>query len=289
MQGLVQLPEGYRLESRDPDVLVVQSAEADAILASGITSGGFPTGAEAVSLRGRGTMYRIPLQQGQALVRPARHGGLLRFLTEDRFSDPYRPVRELALTAGLRAEGIPAPEPIAAAAVRRGRYYRLFYVSREVSGQDLYAFLGSEAPLERRMDALRKAGAVIRNLHEHGVLHVDLHPKNLFVEDGTGDVLVLDLDRTERGGVPSRPARLENLVRFYRFGKRREALGEGSGWEDDELRALLDGYTRGDPGALHADLLEAYRKSSLVHRIGWRLEVILHPAAHRNGSSNRRP
>jgi Ser/Thr protein kinase RdoA (MazF antagonist) len=157
-------------------------------------------------------------------------------------------------------------------AVKRGAFHRLYYVSREISGQDLYAFLSGDASASTRTGALRRAGVLIRSLHERGVLHADLHPKNFFVAEGTGDVLILDLDQTERGEIPARDARVENLVRFYRFGRRREDLGEGRGWSEDELRALLEGYGGGDAGNLEAEILRSYRRSSWLHRIGWRLE-----------------
>ena len=181
-------------------------------------------------------------------------------------------MRELVLTAGLVLEGVPAPDPIAAAAVKRGGFFRLYYVSREVPGEDLYALLSREANPDERADALHRAGALIRSLHERGVLHGDLHPKNLFVAEDTGEVLVLDLDRTERGSVPPRAARLENLVRFYRFGKRREDMGESSGWSDADLHALLEGYVGGDAVELEEEIVGLYERSSWMHRVGWRLE-----------------
>jgi 3-deoxy-D-manno-octulosonic acid kinase len=270
----VAVPEGYRAEESDRHVLVALSEEWGSVIASGILEG-FPQGAEAVPMRGRGTMFRIPLRSGSALARPARHGGLLRSVTGDRFRDPFRPVRELALTAALVREGVPAPEPVAAAAIRRGPFFRLYYVSREMVGQDLYAFLSGPAVSEARASALRRAGAVIRGLHEHGVLHTDLHPKNLFVAEGSGEVLVLDLDRTARGPAPTHEERIGNLVRFYRFGRRQEDLGEGRAWSEDELRTLLEGYAGADAGDLAAEILRSYQRSSWLHRIGWRLERTL--------------
>jgi Ser/Thr protein kinase RdoA (MazF antagonist) len=156
--------------------------------------------------------------------------------------------------------------------VRRGRFFRLFYVSREIAGEDLYALLSRDTPRDPREAVLRRAGALIRSLHDHGVLHADLHPRNLFVAEGTGDVFVLDLDRTVRGPVPSRAARLENLARFYRFGRRRENLGEGRGWSEADVRAILEGYAGGDPCELEGEMLASYERSSWVHRIGWLLE-----------------
>ena len=267
----VPLPTAYRVDRSDRHVFAVLSEESEAVLASGVLAG-FPNGVESLFTGGRGTMYRIPLRSGHAIVRPARHGGLLRFLTGDRFRDPLRPVRELALTAALVRDGVPAPDPIAAAAVKRGGFFRLYYVSREVAGEDLYALLSKDTDPDERLEALHRAGALIRSLHEHGVLHSDLHPKNLFVAEGSGEVLVLDLDRTERGSAPPRAARLENLVRFYRFGKRREDMGDGRGWSDADLHALLAGYVGGDPVELEDEILDLYRRSSWMHRLGWRLE-----------------
>ena len=165
-----------------------------------------------------------------------------------------------------------APEPIAAAAVHTGRFFRLLYVSREIPGCDLYEFLEAESSAERRGEVLRAAGQLIRDLHQLGVLHSDLHPKNLFVEDETLELFVLDLDRTERGPPPSWAARIENLTRLYRFGRRQQTFGEGRAWDEDEFRILLQGYVGGDPQPLHTEVRDLYSRSAWLHRLGWGLE-----------------
>jgi tetratricopeptide (TPR) repeat protein len=67
------------------------------------------------------------------------------------------------------------------------------YITMEyVEGQDLYSLLGSaQLPLERRVQIAREICKALEAAHEQGVVHRDLKPQNIMV-DNNGRVLVMD-------------------------------------------------------------------------------------------------
>ena len=231
----------------------------------------------ASALRGRRPLEELETPRGTLLLRRFSHGGLLRALTGSRFADPARPFHELALCAALQARGIATPVIVAARAraAPLGGWF-LDVLSLRVEGaRDLESELEdlrAGAPRPAEFDArLRAAGAFVRALHEAGLYHVDLTPKNLLVH-GTRFV-VLDLDRSFLVEPLPVAARERNLRRLLRFVLRREQHGRRALCNTDYLR-FLAGY---EPGrARRAELahavFEAQRRSMRWHRVGWGLE-----------------
>ncbi len=226
-------------------------------------------------LSGRGNLRRVELSSGAALLRQYRHGGLLRFLTGSRFCDGERPLRELVLTAQIFQAGIPTPPPLAAVAFGSFPFYRLFYLSQEIQGQDLLSFLQKEKDNLLRQQVLDRAGQLIRRLHDFGAFHADLHPKNLFVENETQRVLILDLDRSQKFTELSQAQRIKNLTRLYRYGKRIEYLHRDGSWNDNSFLHVLRAY---DPTM--SPLKPAV---SWIHRFGWQLEKLTSLRRVKNG------
>jgi tRNA A-37 threonylcarbamoyl transferase component Bud32 len=104
------------------------------------------------------------------------------------------------------------------------------------------AVLYGEAPpcAVARREIVRRAGASVRRLHDAGVPHPDLHPKNLLVAPD-GRVLVIDLDRARPAdGLLPEETRLENLVRLGRSIEKHRLRGMRVG-RRDALR-FLTGY-----------------------------------------------
>lgn len=278
MSPFISLPEGFVCEE-GPGFRVAYRAELKLTL----QSAGFfhPQQVENLgtvsSLSGRGNLRRLEWSSGSALLRQYRHGGLLRFLTGSRFCDGERPLRELSLTAQIFQSGIPTPPPLAAATFGSFPFYRLFYLSQEIQGQDLLSFLQKEKDFLLRQRVLERAGQLIRRLHDFGVFHADLHPKNLFVENGTQRVLILDLDRSQKFSELSQAQRLKNLTRLYRYGKRIEYLHRDGSWNDDAFLQVLRAYDPTRP--------QLKPTVSWIHRFGWQLEKLSSLCCVKNGSN----
>jgi len=285
-----RLPESYRLEASAGGLL---AARRD--LSPGLARAGFRLGGERrwpdSELRGRGPLGELALEGGSFLVRPFRHGGLLRWLTGARFADPTRPFRELILSAELRAKGIDTPEVVAARAERCAPFgWRLELVTRRLLGvrdgaELLEALRGGELDAGRRRAAVLAVGAAIARLHRHGFVHADLNPRNLLLECEPEDgerprVWIIDLDRSRFVQQLGEAERRANLRRLLRAVRRREQRGAPFLGRSDYLR-FLRGYAeewRAGGWSWRDDWREILRiaeKRRLWHRLGWRMEGLL--------------
>jgi hypothetical protein len=178
--------------------------------------------------RGRGAMRIFRLSDGEtALVRPYRHGGLLRAATGPWFfSWPPRPFRELSITEELRRRRLRTVE-VYAACVRPGPrpFYRGWLVTRELRGAvDLWTALRGGFVEQFGLEpTLRAAADTVRSMHREGVYHRDLNLKNILVRQETDGVVgyIIDFDRAAlfMGELPGELAR-RNLDRLLRSARK---------------------------------------------------------------------
>jgi tRNA A-37 threonylcarbamoyl transferase component Bud32 len=171
----------------------------------------------------------------------------------------------------LPALGVPVAEAQGCVVLRRAGGWRGFLLLREVEGAcDLEAVLhGQRPPCPASLRTLlERAGEAVRRLHDAGVPHPDLHPKNLLVTP-QGKVLLLDLDRArphdER--LPD-DVRLKNLVRLGRAIEKHRLKGLRTG-PREALRFL-----RGYAGSLEAaerwlQSVRARLRRGLTWRVLW--------------------
>jgi 3-deoxy-D-manno-octulosonic acid kinase len=168
---------------------------------------------------GRAPLRRLETPLGPVLVRRYRKGGLLRHLRGRRFLGAWRPLEELVLLCRLGALRLPVIEGVGAVVHLHGRSWSGWLLTREVGGSvDLDAWLRGRGPAGAppAPRVARRAGRAVRELHDAGVRHADLHPKNLLLTP-QGQVLVLDLDKARCFDRPLSDApRAANLLRLAR-------------------------------------------------------------------------
>jgi len=281
---LDQLPSGYFVDESPRGVLVLHADFARALHEAGY--GPEHDGSLRRSdLSGRRPLYELEAGGERLVVRRFSHGGLMRWITGQRFLDPERPFRELVLSTTLRQAGIATPQVVAARArpAWGGGWY-LDLVSRRVEGAiDLGYLLGlaRAGRLDFRVlrSLLAATGQVVRQLHRHGCLHADLTPTNLLA---TEDVLegadpklwVIDLDRSVIRGKLTAAERLQNLRRLFRYVARREARHGRALQRTDYMRFLL-AYEpdRARRKVVLREVLAAHRRSSPLHSLGWLAEA----------------
>jgi 3-deoxy-D-manno-octulosonic acid kinase len=160
---------------------------------------------------GRGSIGRIALPDGHAIVKHYRHGGWLRGVLGDVYwQRPPRPWRELAATEAARAAGVLAPEVLAAVVAPLGTaaplawLYRGELVTREIPGRRSLgsALRGAADPAERRV-WLAAAARAMRKLHRAGIRHPDLSVGNFLVgADPGAPIAIIDFDRAVALGRP---------------------------------------------------------------------------------------
>jgi tRNA A-37 threonylcarbamoyl transferase component Bud32 len=199
-------------------------------------------------LQGRGRLNTLGLPNGDtALVRPYRHGGILRHLTGDIFVTwPPRPFRELAVTEEIGRRGIPTVE-VYGACVRRmcGPFYRGWLVTRQLQeGQDLWAAIQNDSVREAGIGKVLEAVATsLRGLHREGVYHRDLNIKNILVRRERDGVkgYIIDFDKATLflGEVPATLAQ-RNLDRLLRSACKLDPKREY--FSDQHWKVFLNSY-----------------------------------------------
>jgi len=210
------VPETLRLRHDARETLAWVDGAEDAVrtVASEVDGLPFAPG------MGRARLRRLASGLGPLVVREYRKGGMLRGVRGRRFRGRLRPLDELVLHRRLLGAQVPVVDALGAVALHGPTGWRGFLLMREVENAiDLETFLydPSVHPGIFPREATVEAGRAVRALHDAGVSHADLHPKNLLLEGRTGRVLVIDLDRARAhdGPLPE-PVRLENLVRLGR-------------------------------------------------------------------------
>lgn len=205
----------------------------------------------------RGGVRKTTLQDRTLYLRHFHHGGLLGGLFGDRFLTAEPGKQELNLLLELSRRGIRVPEPVFLE-VRRKRlspFVKIRLATWEIPGQPLFEVL-ARSPAVRR-PAIQAAARLIRQLHQAGVLHGDLHFGNI-LWDGTSATL-LDLDHAVRTENVDPERCWAELLRLLRSAlKRRHRLsctstdalrflraysGEDRSWEEG-LRSRLGQFQR---------------------------------------------
>ena len=244
------------------------------------------------SRRGRRPLRALGTALGDVLVREARKGGLLRGVRGRWFlGQSWRPLAEFVLHRRLKALQVPVSDAVGCVILRRPFSWRGFLLLLEVAeSEDLEMWLW--APRARRADArqvLTEAGRAIRQLHDAGVRHADLHPKNLLLTSD-GRVLVLDLDRACSFDAPLAEAdRVSNLARLARSLTKHRLRGLRF-TAKDALR-FLEGYAGSrEAGRQWWPRIERRLRRGLGPRmLWWRLIGETRPRGTQNGSGAQPP
>ena len=227
----IDLPPVREIEANGWSVLA-DAELADVLLEAGLLSAaqGAPHAADGPT--GRASHARLALPDNRAvIVRRYRHGGLLARLMNDRFLSSNRFRREFDLGRAAWAEGIPTARPIAVGWRRAGWGNRGFIATIAIPGsRDLLDLFACPVGDPQRIAAARAAAIAVRRMHNAGVVHADLHLKNLLVgegPDGPASVAwVIDLDLARRGPAPlALRTRVQNLARLFRSVEKHRRAG----------------------------------------------------------------
>jgi hypothetical protein len=243
---VISVPPVRKIEANGWIVLA-ETDLADALLEAGLLSA-----AQRPSLGPRGPIGRAPhacitLPDGRAVVvRRYRHGGLFGRLAGDRFFSSDRFQREFDLGRIAWAEGLPTARPIAVGWRPAGWGYRGFMATPAIPmARDLLDLFSHPPSEPERVAAARAAAAAVRRTHDAGIVHGDLHLKNLLVREhseGSAPVAwVIDLDLARREYAPlPLSARVRNLARLFRSVEKHRRAGLAIGTA--EVEAFCKAY-----------------------------------------------
>lgn len=236
----------------------------------------------AILLNGRTPHPSIPIPGGMKMVlRKYSHGGLLRAFNRDLFLLGARSFKELSLTEGIRASGIPTVQPIGAIhQIIFWPLYRAYLLSLEIpQGKNLIQYFQEKGSSPSRQNLLHKrktiqaAALLLRQFHQKGFYHRDLQLKNLLV---AGDqVFIIDFDRSYRKEVLSVSQRIKNILRLNRSVEKWRRFGLPV-TRTDRWRFLM-AYAGKDQKILRAirKALRAHSISLFFHRMGWAIGDIV--------------
>jgi tRNA A-37 threonylcarbamoyl transferase component Bud32 len=223
---------GYSIRKEDNLTLIYKPA-LPGLWDSAKTKG--PMG-ETTTLTGRSPLRFI---EPDMVVRTIMHGGVFRHITGKRFLSPNRTIRELKVSAYLAAHGIRTPEILAVRFIKEGLFYSIDVVSAFIpDSKDLLVHL--EQGHTDTLELFKISGALIRQIHDLGVYHSDLHIKNLLL-DNSGNLWMLDLDKAYQFALLPEFMKQMNLKRFMRSINKWQTKGRIH-LPDEWASSFLNGY-----------------------------------------------
>jgi len=209
-----------------------------------------------------------PRPDEELLIRPYARGGWLGALMRRTRVEASRPLRELAVTARAKRDGLPVPEPLGITADARFRGWWTFeFWTVLLPGTRQVATVWREGgpPL---VDAL---GAALRRCMDGGLRHADLNARNLIAsrEGGTWRVWVVDLDRAVLGEPLDDAQRLAQLKRLYRSLAKEGAFPSAAG--DTAYAPLVNAVLAHPLGDVaQSRFLASCRRAVFWHSLLWR-------------------
>ena len=293
MNSTSPLPHGFSLIKMGKAELVIRDLYKDRLMEREIHN---PEALfhrqmdKAQFMEGRGPLVSLPMDEKgseRMVIRHYEHGGIFRALTKDLFLVGSRPFRELVITEMARRAGLPTMEILAA--IKRWAFWPFYkgdLVSKEIPNSvDLIQYFtrwgkaGGQKHLGEKRDLIRQAGRLVREMHEVGIYHSDLHLKNFIVEIGEGalgSLHIIDFDRSLIIHPLASNKWFANLLRLDRSVEKWRAKGL---WitRTDRLR-FLRSYLQGDQErkAFVRRYLRKYPRRRRIYRLGWAIERLLY-------------
>jgi tRNA A-37 threonylcarbamoyl transferase component Bud32 len=199
-------------------------------------------------LSGRRELVAARLAGTPVLVKRLYHGGLLGFLTRDRFLTARRFRNHLRCADYLLSHAVLTPRVLFVAWRRDGAFARgeigveFLPGSLDASG---YLFEGAQGLPEDWRERVREIGALVARLHQLRVHHGDLNLRNFLLSPERG-IFILDLDKATMAR-----RRLTRLVRRHNLARLEHSVRkQGRSAPAEQVESIVSllraGYRSGD-------------------------------------------
>ena len=228
MSQKLKIPASFAIVKRGNTTLFVKEKHKESILRIVLEKEFLHKSGNNTQVKfGRGSYLSVPMTENSTerfIIRDYRHGGLLGKLFGGVFLNGNRPLKELFTSETASQRGVPSAEVIAIAKRRLwGLFYKAKFISKEIDGAvDMVEFLKKSSPefiQTYKKPVIFALVKLIRNMHEAGIYHADLHLKNVLLKkDSTGKftAYIIDLDKSVVLDKLDIQQRIRNLLRLDR-------------------------------------------------------------------------
>ena len=228
MSQKLKIPASFAIVKRGNTTLFVKEKHKESILRIVLDKEFLHKSGNNTQVKfGRGSYLSVPVTENSTerfVVRDYRHGGLLGKLFGGVFLNGNRPLKELFTSETASQRGVPSAEVIAIAKRRLwGLFYKAKFISKEIDGAvDMVEFLKKSSPefiQTYKKPVIFALVKLIRNMHDAGIYHADLHLKNILLKkDSTGEftAYIIDLDKSVVLDKLDIQQRIRNLLRLDR-------------------------------------------------------------------------
>ncbi|MHC4182364.1 MAG: lipopolysaccharide kinase InaA family protein [Planctomycetota bacterium] len=216
------------------------------------------------------------------VVRDYVHGGLFGKILTDYFWQRLRPLRELSVCE-IANKGHILTIEIVAIVMKNiiGPLYKYKLVSKEVTDtidlMELLLHSDKNTLLAKKRQIISKVAKAVKEMHDVGIYHADLHLKNILVQSGEGgtiNVYIIDLDKSRQLEEIDLNKRRKNILRldrsFEKFNRNASDRKDLLVTKADRIRFLRE-YIR--TGSESRQTLKSYLKTYLtthkLHRFWW--------------------
>ncbi len=211
---------GFKVLEKHPWTFYLCPSRADALMDSDFSDPDALIRKGTPISTGRSAAVVFQFENGRGVLRELRHGGMFRALTGGAFFSRKRPLSEIEILELAGTGGLSVPEPLAAAVRRSGFGFRAFVATRLIENAvELAGCFGRALrpdPSERHA-ILSACGREVRHMHDAGILHADLHARNILVVLGKRPLAyILDFDKAVVRNAVSVRERQMNLLRLGR-------------------------------------------------------------------------
>jgi tRNA A-37 threonylcarbamoyl transferase component Bud32 len=204
-----------------PWTFYLKSTLADALMASELSNPEtLKKNGKPASVGGRTKAAVFEFKGGKGVLRELRHGGMFRAITGGAFLSKKRPLSEIEILEYAHNRGINVPEPLGAAFRRSGVGFKAFIATRLIeSAVELAECFNPHAKItvKERHLIIFTAGREVRKMHDLGILHADLHVRNILIVRGKNSIaFIIDFDKAVVKKQISISDRGKNLLRLGR-------------------------------------------------------------------------
>ncbi|GEM_PF-5118912 len=138
---------------------------------------------------GRASLYQFD----NFIIREYLHGGVFRGLFKNNFISENRFLKEFQIHHYLNSVNFPTTEVVAIIS-KREIFAHGFIVTINFESLDMISFLKENLPKRDIANLLFKMGEISKSLHNHNIIHSDLHLKNFITKDNI--VKLIDFDKS---------------------------------------------------------------------------------------------